>query len=152
MANQIGAKPLGLIRAVKIFVHGVPYMVTFTIIKSNVPHSNYSMILGHPWLRDARVSHNWGTNIVTIQGSDIIRTILVTKKLGVQTKRPKVLVCYDSHFGIFDEEEDVMFATKLDLFSIGTTIVPTHIEHVLQPIYIPNIVIDERVPKRPVKT
>jgi hypothetical protein len=34
------------------------------------------------------VSHDWGTNIVTIQGTSIVRTIHVMKKLGVQTKRP----------------------------------------------------------------
>jgi hypothetical protein len=32
MANQTIAKPLCLIRDLKIFVHGIPYMVTFTII------------------------------------------------------------------------------------------------------------------------
>jgi hypothetical protein len=48
------------------------------------------------------------------------RTILVTKKLGVQTKRPEILVCYDFYFGILDEEEDMMFATRLNLFSIKT--------------------------------
>jgi hypothetical protein len=37
-------------------------------------------------LRDAKVSHNWGINIITIQGTSIVRTIHVTKKLGVQTK------------------------------------------------------------------
>jgi hypothetical protein len=31
------------------------------------------------------------------------KTILATKKLGVQTKRPKILVCYDFHAGILDE-------------------------------------------------
>jgi hypothetical protein len=36
-----------------------------------------------------------------------------------------VLVCYDFHFGIFDEEEDLMFATELGLFSIGTIVVLT---------------------------
>jgi hypothetical protein len=51
-------------------------------------------------------------NTITIQGIDIIRTILVTKKLGAPTKHPKVLVCYDFHLKIFDEEEDLMFATK----------------------------------------
>jgi hypothetical protein len=151
MANQTGAKPLGLIKDVKIFVHGIPYMVTFTFINNNVLDSNYSMILGRPWLRDARISHDWKTNIVTIQGSDIIRTIPITKKLGVQTKIPKVFVCYDFHFGIFDEEKNVMFATKLNLFSFGTIVILIHIEHVLQPIYIPNIVIAEQVPKHPVQ-
>ncbi len=51
-----------------------------------------------------------------MQGIGTIRTIFVTKKLGGQTKQPKVLVCYDFHFGIFDEEEDMMFVTKLNLF------------------------------------
>jgi len=44
------------------------------------------MLLGHPWLRDAKVSHNYGTNTITIQGIGIVRTILVTRKLGIQTK------------------------------------------------------------------
>jgi hypothetical protein len=61
------------------------------------------MLLGCPWLRDAKVSHDWGTNIVTMQGTCTIRTILVTKKLGVQTKRPKVSMCYDVHPRILDE-------------------------------------------------
>jgi len=113
---------------VKIFVHGIPYMVTFTIININVLDSNYSMLLKCPWLKDAKISHDWGINSVIIQGTRTIRTIPITKKLGVQTKRPKVLVCCDFHFGIFDEEEDVMFATKLDMFLIGTIALPTHIE------------------------
>jgi hypothetical protein len=45
-----------------------------------------------------------------------MRTILVTKKLSVESKRPKVLVCYDFHFEIFNEKEDMMFAIELDLF------------------------------------
>jgi hypothetical protein len=36
-----------------------------------------------------------------------------------------VLVCYDFHSRISDKEEDLMFATKLGLFSIGTIVVPT---------------------------
>jgi hypothetical protein len=78
------------------------------------------------------------------------KTILVTKKLGVQTKRPKILVCYDFHSRILDEEEDMMFATKLKLFSIRTMVVPTHIKLVLKPIYIPNFNIIESVAKQPI--
>jgi hypothetical protein len=54
-------------------------------------------------LRDAKVSHDWGTNIIIIQGIGTIKTIPITKKLGAQTKRPKVLICYDFHFGISGE-------------------------------------------------
>jgi hypothetical protein len=49
-----------------------------------------------------------------------MKTILVTKKLSVESKRPKVLICYDFHSEISNEMEDMMFAIKLDLFLIGT--------------------------------
>jgi hypothetical protein len=86
MENQTIAKPLGLIRDLKIFVHGIPYTIAITIINTSVPNSSYSMLLGCPWLKNAKISHLWGTNIVTIQGTSIVRTVFVTKKHNVQTK------------------------------------------------------------------
>ncbi len=88
---------------------------------------NYSMLLGRPWLRDAKLSHDWGNNTITILRTSTVRTIFVTKELGALTEHPKVLICYDFHYGIFDEYEDLIFATKLGLFSIGTVVVPTSI-------------------------
>jgi hypothetical protein len=41
MAKQTIAKPLNLISDLKIFVHGIPYKVTFIVINSNVLVSNY---------------------------------------------------------------------------------------------------------------
>jgi hypothetical protein len=122
---QTIAKPLCLIKDLKILVHGIPYAMTFIVIQNSVLNSNYSMLLGCPWLRDAKVPHNWGNNIITIQGTNTIISILVTKKLGAITKRPKVLVCYDFHSRIFDKEEDLMFTTKPRLFSIRTIVVLT---------------------------
>ncbi len=60
-------------------------------------------MLSHPWLRDAKMSHDWGNNIIIIQGTGIVKTIHVTKKLGAPTKPSKVLVCYDFHFEISNE-------------------------------------------------
>jgi hypothetical protein len=40
MVNQIIAKPLGLIKDLIIFVHGIPYVMTFIIIQSSVLDSN----------------------------------------------------------------------------------------------------------------
>jgi hypothetical protein len=74
------------------------------------------MLLGRPWLKDVKVFHVWGNNTIIIQGTSIIRTIPITKKLGAPTKRPNVLVCYDFHSGISNKEEDLMFATKLGCF------------------------------------
>ncbi len=51
------------------------------------------MLLGRPWLRDAKMAHDWGNNIVTIQRNGIVQTITVTKHVGSEVRRPKVLLC-----------------------------------------------------------
>jgi hypothetical protein len=66
MANQTIAKPLALIKDLRILVHGIPYALTIIEIQSSVLDFNYFMLIGHPWLRDAKVSHDWGNNIITI--------------------------------------------------------------------------------------
>jgi hypothetical protein len=53
-----------------------------------VVDSSYSMLLGRPWLRDAKVAHHWGSNIVTIQGNGIFKTITITKHLGNEVRKP----------------------------------------------------------------
>jgi hypothetical protein len=83
------------------------------------------MLLSHPWLKDVKLPHDWGNNIITIQGVDIVKTIPITRKLGTPIKCLEVLVCYDFHFEISNEEEHLMFATEPRLFLIGTIVVPT---------------------------
>jgi len=90
----------------------IPYVVTFIVIQSSMLDSNYSMLLSHPWLRNAKVSYDWGNNTITIQGISTFKTIHVIKKLGTPTKHLEVLVYYDFHFGISYEEEDLMFAIE----------------------------------------
>jgi hypothetical protein len=58
MVDQNMIKPLGIIKNLKIHIHGIPYIATFTILKNNVVDSTYSMLLGKPWLRDAKVTHD----------------------------------------------------------------------------------------------
>jgi hypothetical protein len=66
MANQTTTKPMGLIRDLKIYVHGIPYITMFIVLQNSVVDFSYSMLLGRPWLRDAKVAHEWGSNNVTI--------------------------------------------------------------------------------------
>jgi hypothetical protein len=58
MVDQITTKPMGLIRDVKIYVRGIPYITTFTVLQNSVVDFCYSMLLGRPWLRDAKVAHD----------------------------------------------------------------------------------------------
>jgi hypothetical protein len=109
MANQTMTRPLGIIKNLKIHIHGIPYITAFTILKNSVVESNYSMLLRRPWLKDAKVTHDWGNNVIIVQGNGTIRTILVNRKLGAKTRKPQVLVCYDLMEGLTNEEEDLIF-------------------------------------------
>ncbi len=97
MANQITTKLVGLIRNLKIYgiIFGLltsfPYIIMFTILQNSVVDFSYSMLSGRPWLRDAKVAHDQGNNTITIQGNGTFRTIILTKHLGNEVKRPKML-------------------------------------------------------------
>jgi hypothetical protein len=67
MADQSMIRPLGIIKNLKIHIHGIPYIATSTILKNNVIDSSYFMLLGRPWLKDANVTHDWGNNIIIVQ-------------------------------------------------------------------------------------
>ncbi len=41
-------KLLGLIRDLKIFVHGIPYTITFIVINNNVLNSSYFYVVRMP--------------------------------------------------------------------------------------------------------
>ncbi len=125
MADQTIAKPWSLIKDFKILVQGIIYVVTFIVIYNSVLDFNYSMLLGHPLLKDAKVSYDWGNDNIIIQGIDTIKIILITKKLGTPTKWLKVLICYDFHSRISNEEKNLMFVIEPWLFSIETIFVPT---------------------------
>ncbi len=53
MADQSMTRPLGIIKILKIHIHGTPYVATFIVLQNNVVDSRYSMLLGRLWLKDA---------------------------------------------------------------------------------------------------
>jgi hypothetical protein len=57
----------------------------------------------------------WGNNLVTIQGNGTIRMIVTTKHLRNEIKKLEVLMCHDFQHKIINDEDDVMFKTKLKL-------------------------------------
>jgi len=66
MVDQTTTKLVGLIRYLQMYVHNIPYITISIVLQNSVVDSNYSMLLGRPWLKDAKVAHDWGINIVTI--------------------------------------------------------------------------------------
>jgi hypothetical protein len=56
----------------KVHIHGIPYIATFIVMQNNVFDGSYSMLLGRPWLRNAKVIHNRGKNLITIESNGVI--------------------------------------------------------------------------------
>lgn len=81
------------------------------------------MLFNRPWLRNAKITHDWKNNMIMIQGNVIVRTIVATKHLSSKLKRLEILLCFDYQNGITNEEEDLMFVSEL-LFSISTINLP----------------------------
>jgi hypothetical protein len=102
------AKPMGLFRNLMIHIHGILCVVTFVIMKNNILDANYSILLHRPWFRDAKVSHDWGTNLITNEDRGIVISIVVTKRLDGTIKH-EVLLCHDFVNGIINEEENILF-------------------------------------------
>ncbi len=50
MAYQTTTKPIRLIKDMRIYVHGIGYITTFTILHNIVIDSSHSMLLSRPWL------------------------------------------------------------------------------------------------------
>ncbi len=114
MANHNMTTPSRIIISLKIRIHGIPYVATFIVLNNNVVDYSYSMLLGRFWLRDVKVVHDWGNNVIIVQGSGIVKTILVNRKLKVETRMPQVFICNDLLKGL--TYEDMIFETKLKLF------------------------------------
>jgi hypothetical protein len=57
---------MGLIKDLKINVHDILYITTFIIHQNSVIDYSYSMLLGRPWLKDVKVAHDRGSNIITV--------------------------------------------------------------------------------------
>jgi hypothetical protein len=72
MVDQSLMKPMGIIQDFKIHIHGIPYIATFTIMWNNVLDGSYSMLLSQPWFRNAKVIHDWGKNLITIEDNGTI--------------------------------------------------------------------------------
>ncbi len=57
-------------------------------MNNKVVDPTYSMLLGHPWLWNAKVIHDWGINMVTIKGNGIVKIISISKYLSGNIKWP----------------------------------------------------------------
>lgn len=82
MANGTIAKPMGMLKDLKIKVPGHRVRHTFIVMDFSKHPMSYEMILGRPFMREAKMVHDWSKNHVYLQFQDfVIRMDLVTRKV-----------------------------------------------------------------------
>jgi hypothetical protein len=109
---------------VRIHIHDILYFIILTIIQNKQVNEAYSMLLDSLRFIDAKVYHDWGKKVVTIQGNGTLKTILVNQRLGLRPQLLEVLVCYNIVEGLTNKEEDQHLSTKDDLFAIDAILLP----------------------------
>jgi len=80
--------------------------MTFATMKNNVLDASYFMLIGHPWLHNVKDTHDWGNNLVIVDGNGIMHTIVMNTNLDSNMKWLKVLFGYNFVTIGIDEEED----------------------------------------------
>ncbi len=60
--------------------------------------------------------------MVTTEGNGTINTIFILKYLNGNIRRPQTVVNYNFMEGVINEEEEILFLSKPNLFSIGMII------------------------------
>jgi hypothetical protein len=53
------------------------------------------MLFGKPWLKNAKVAHDQGNNMIATQGNVAVQTITVIKHVNTNLKRLEALLCFD---------------------------------------------------------
>ena len=91
MANQSWIKPLDIFRHVLTIIWGLEFKIDFIVFKVTKSISSYTILLGRPWLFDAKVKDDWGRGIITI-GKRVNKIILPM----YPTKYQKSTQDYDS--------------------------------------------------------
>jgi hypothetical protein len=66
MVDQWKVYIIGLIKNLKINLAGCDYKNFVIMLNMENGVEAYSMLLGQPWLKLARVHHNWGDSTFTI--------------------------------------------------------------------------------------
>jgi hypothetical protein len=85
MVDHILTKLVGLIWDLKIHIHGILYVVTFIVMCNSILDSSYSMLLRHPYLCNAKVTHDWGNNVITIDKVGMVQIIVQSRNTWMET-------------------------------------------------------------------
>jgi hypothetical protein len=119
MADQRRVQPLGLLCGLKMEVCGMNFEIAAVILRMEDISGSYPLLLGRPWLRQARVKQDWQSDRITIRKGKKKLKLSVRTKRGLQTPfRPSMAEGINMMDGMGDEEEDDYLSRNPELVSL----------------------------------
>ena len=65
---------MGILPQVKTSILGIIYLIDYIVFQPSTPNTSYPILLGQPWLYQAKVKDDWGKGNLTIgQGSSKVK-------------------------------------------------------------------------------
>ena len=116
MADQRRVRPLGILRDIVLDVGGISFAMAFVVMGMEDTAEEYSMLLGRPWLRQAKVRHNWEANQLSIRrGRRKVKIPLREKKRLNNAVWPVIAETVNMLEGLEDDEEEQFLQANADL-------------------------------------
>jgi hypothetical protein len=116
MAHQSRIKPKGILLKVKTMISGLIYFIDFVVFQQLTPNTSYPILLGRPWLYQAKAKDDWGRGILTIgSGKSKVRLQMYPSKYYGETQWESADLTSDFGYDSDDEDEDNLNANRVNM-------------------------------------
>ncbi|KAH7288397.1 hypothetical protein KP509_31G025300 [Ceratopteris richardii] len=120
MVDQSRVPSIGLIKASIIKIQNIPFKVTFVVIELIGKSNKYNLLIGRPWLKHAKVQHDWGSQAITFQrGHKKYSIPLKDMQHYLKAQIPSIIEPPHMIDGLKEDEELKFLEANRDLWSVG---------------------------------
>ena len=92
-------------------VYGIYFLVHFVVLRMNAEAKSYSMLLGRPWFRTAKLKEDWEKQEVIMKKvKKIVISLMVSKETLPTSIKPMMAQTINLAEDVEDDEEDLFLA------------------------------------------
>lgn len=92
MADHHEVTPLGIASNVVAIIQGSPFSLDFVVLDVPTAPNSYTLLIGHPWLCQARALHDWGSDKLWIASSNGHHELHIDTGTDATSKNANVVV------------------------------------------------------------
>ena len=131
MADNRTVVPKGLIKHAKVRVGGMDYLVNLVVITMQTPTpESYQVLLGRPWLKDAKVKHDWNRDRISLKKGKkkVYIEFGQNKTTRIDRLTPLHAETYNMAEGLEEDEEEYLLRQNPNLVPLFMV----HLDEILQ--------------------